>query len=98
MNTLRVDRHIVNGFGVPTRINHPSDSFSGSTGATSPSAFCETRVPYEAAQAIVTATMENHTHIRRSYLQRLITATGEDRENVQQRLERLADDWGIELC
>lgn len=98
MSTLRVDHQIVNGFGAPTRVNHPPNFSPDPTEVTFPLALRETRAPYEAVQAIVTASMENRTHVRRSYLRRLIKVTGEDRENIQRRLERMADDWGIELC
>ena len=42
--------------------------------------------------------MTNRTRVRRSYLQRLIAATGAERESIQQHLDQVADDWGVEIC
>ena len=38
--------------------------------------------------------MENRTRLRRSTLQRLVAADGDEREKVERRLEKLADDVG----
>ena len=98
MTTLRSESRIVNGLWAK---NDPKDtpiSTSDSNPSVTARTFRESSAPYEAVHAIVSASMENRTSIRRSYLQRLIAVTGAERESIQQHLDRLADQWGIEIC
>ena len=98
MNTVRSEPRIVNGLWAKTGPNDARNSSSELNSSTSARTFCESNTPYEAVHAIVSASMTNRTLVRRSYLQRLIAATGVERESIEQHLDQVADDWGVEIC